>query len=458
MSQSVIEADYLVLGAGAMGMAFTDTLLTETEARIAIVDRHHQPGGHWNQAYPFVRLHQPSSFYGVNSRPLGNNTIDYTGWNKGLYELATSGEICAYFDQVMQQQFLPSGRVQYFPMCEYLGDQRFVSRVSNYESAVKAKKIVDATYMNVRVPAMGSPAYSVGESVTCVPLNALPAMAGPAWQRYTVIGAGKTGIDACLFLLKSGIDPGRITWVMPRDSWIQDRANVQLGDGFLHVVADSMRDIFRAIVAAESVDDLFARLNAYGQLLRIDERMKPTMWRCSTVTQVELLQLRRIENVIRMGRVQSIERDTIVLDSGRVATNLSTLYVDCSADGLARRPAKSVFDGPQICLQSVRTCQQVFSAAFIGHIEAHYNDERLKNELCSPVPHPDSVRDYITGILIDIVNAGRWAAIPDLQGWLESVRLDWMNKSVPSEPMAEDMATLMPRVVAKLQKMLASMA
>ena len=62
------ETDYLVIGSGAMGMAFCDALITETNANIIIVDKHHQPGGHWNDAYPFVRLHQPSGFYGVNSR------------------------------------------------------------------------------------------------------------------------------------------------------------------------------------------------------------------------------------------------------------------------------------------------------------------------------------------------------------------------------------------------------
>ena len=47
-----------------------------SDATIAIVDRYHRPGGHWNVAYPFVRLHQPSSFYGVNSRVLGTEAID----------------------------------------------------------------------------------------------------------------------------------------------------------------------------------------------------------------------------------------------------------------------------------------------------------------------------------------------------------------------------------------------
>jgi cation diffusion facilitator CzcD-associated flavoprotein CzcO len=92
-----IEADYLVVGAGATAMAFVDTLITETAATVVIVDRYDQPGGHWTTAYPFVRLHQPSAYYGVNSRPLGNDTIDQHGWNEGFYELAGAGEICAYW-------------------------------------------------------------------------------------------------------------------------------------------------------------------------------------------------------------------------------------------------------------------------------------------------------------------------------------------------------------------------
>jgi hypothetical protein len=196
---TVLSADYLVVGAGAMGMAFTDVLMTESEATAVLVDRHHQPGGHWNDAYPFVRLHQPSAFYGVNSRKLGSDAIDATGWNQGLHELATGGEVCAYFDQVMQQQFLASGRVQYFPMCEYTGERRFRSRIGGDEYEVRCQKVVDATYMNVRVPQVTPPAYEVAAGETCVPLNALPQV-GSEFERYAVIGAGKTGMDACLFL------------------------------------------------------------------------------------------------------------------------------------------------------------------------------------------------------------------------------------------------------------------
>ena len=172
------ETDYLVIGAGAMGMAFTDVILDETDATVTLVDRANRPGGHWNVAYPFVRLHQPSAFYGVNSRPLGSDRIDTDGWNAGLYELASGAEVVAYFDQVMHQQFIPSGRVTYFPMhefdpasiaadsaqSEHPGGQvvSFTSTVSGETTEVLVRrKLVDATYMNVTVPAQRPPAYEL---------------------------------------------------------------------------------------------------------------------------------------------------------------------------------------------------------------------------------------------------------------------------------------------------------
>ena len=74
-----MEFDYLVVGAGAAGMAITDELLTHNDGSVGIVDRRSAPGGHWQEAYPFVRLHQPSASYGVSSLPLGNNSVDEPG-------------------------------------------------------------------------------------------------------------------------------------------------------------------------------------------------------------------------------------------------------------------------------------------------------------------------------------------------------------------------------------------
>ena len=45
---ATLETDYLVIGAGAVGLAFADTLIDETDAHVTIVDRPGKPGGHWN--------------------------------------------------------------------------------------------------------------------------------------------------------------------------------------------------------------------------------------------------------------------------------------------------------------------------------------------------------------------------------------------------------------------------
>lgn len=97
--------DYLIVGAGASGLAFVDTLLTESDASIVLVDRRAAVGGHWCDAYPFVRLHTPSAYYGVNSMPLGEDRIQNSGRNAGFYEQATGPEVYAYFQRVLRERF-----------------------------------------------------------------------------------------------------------------------------------------------------------------------------------------------------------------------------------------------------------------------------------------------------------------------------------------------------------------
>lgn len=455
-----LETDYLIVGAGAMGMAFADVLMTETDATILLVDRVGRPGGHWNVAYPFVRLHQPSAFYGVNSRPLGSGTKDATGWNAGLYELASGSEVVAYFDQVMHQRFLPSGRVQYFPMCEYEGDGTFRSLLSGETQDVAVReKTVDTTYMKVTVPAMRPPVYDVADGVRCVPPNALPTIDHPP-AGYVIVGAGKTGIDAALWLLANGVDPYAITWIRPRDSWLLDRANIQPGREFFDRAVGGFAHRTEASAFASSIDDLFQRLEATGQLLRMDPDITPTMYRCATVTTDELAQLRRVTDIVRLGRVRAITRDAIVLADGTIPHQSDALVVDCTADGLERRPVVPVFDGDTITAQTVRTCQQVFSAAFIAHVEAGYDDEAEKNDLCTVVPHPDDGIDWLRTTLGDMLNTVRWQADTDLQDWLLRARLDGFSSN-RGDPDAEQLEALMqilehaPAAVTNLERLLA---
>src|SRR5947199_2979671 len=93
----LVNTDYLIVGAGASGLAFADTLLAEADGEVTVVDRGQAVGGHWLHAYPFVRLHTPSSYYGVNSLALGEDRIDQGGENAGYYERAMGGEVRDYF-------------------------------------------------------------------------------------------------------------------------------------------------------------------------------------------------------------------------------------------------------------------------------------------------------------------------------------------------------------------------
>ena len=101
-----VDADYLVVGAGAAGMAFVDALVADADVRVAMVERRAGVGGHWREAYPFVRLHQASGFYGVASTVLGGGRVQTTGPEAGLFERAGQSAICSYYADVLADRLL----------------------------------------------------------------------------------------------------------------------------------------------------------------------------------------------------------------------------------------------------------------------------------------------------------------------------------------------------------------
>jgi hypothetical protein len=463
MSAQQLETDYLIIGSGAVGMAFADVLLTETDANIIIVDKHHKPGGHWNDAYSFVTLHQPSSFYGVSSRELSTGAVDQVGLNKGLAELASGAEVMSYFDQVMKHTFLPSGRVKYFPMCEYQGDGQFSSILSGkpYQVTVN-KKTIDGTYFKTSVPSTHTPSFEIAEGVEFGPLNDLPDLLEPR-DGYVIVGGGKTGIDAALWLLDNQIEPDQITWIMPRDGWWIDRKNTQPSREFFMDTMGAQATQAEAVADAENVDDLFKRLEKGGLLMRLDPNIKPKMFHGATVSRDELSQLRRIKNVIRKGRVTRIDTDKIHFGDDSITTTNNTNHIDCSARAVPVTETYDVFQGDKVVVQTVRSYQPVFSAGFIAHIEANYDDEAIKNELCKVVPLPNHDTDWLVGTAAQMRNQMRWSQQPGLRDWLLSNRLDGFTNLVQANqdntPEQQEvlmrLKTAAPKAGANLPKLMA---
>lgn len=326
----MIETDYLIIGAGAVGMIFADQPLSETGARIALVDRRAMPGGHWNEAYSFVRLHQPSAFYGVGSRNLGSNRIDESGLNKGYYELASGAEVRSYFDAVMRERFLPSGRVQYFPMSDHVGGGKIVSRLTGEMQTIRYRKLVDATFFNTEIPSAHTLPFEIADGIRVVTPEALPRVQA-THGKYALIGAGKTAMDVGVWLQQMGVAPDAIRWIAPRDSWLINRDTTQPGDAFFPRTMGGYAHQLEAAAGASDVRDLFDRLERTGQMLRIDRSVRPTMFRGATIALPEIELLRQIKDVVRKGHVRRIEPERIVLDRGVVQASPDWIYIDCTA-------------------------------------------------------------------------------------------------------------------------------
>jgi hypothetical protein len=203
-----------------------------------------------------------------------------------------------------------------------------------------------------------------------------------------------------------------------------NRANFQPGKAFFPSLARSVANQTDALSQADSVSDLFARLEACGELRRIDPAVMPSAYHCAIVSDGELEQLRRIKKIIRLGRVVSIEQDRIVLQHGSIPTNSRVLHIDCSSPGIPPNPPQPVFQGDRIVLQWVRWCAPTFSAAFIAHIEAAYDDERQKNQLCTPVPTPQEPLDWLRMMVAEFSNRYRWSKEAQLDDWRANARLD----------------------------------
>ena len=440
-----LETDYLVIGAGALGMAFVDTLLAESDATITIVDRGKHPGGHWTMAYPFVRLHQPSRYYGVASRPLelSEDTPD------GFAHHAAGPQIQSYFQAVMDDVFLPSGRVTYLPLSEMQEDKVVCLRTGETQDIKVNRKIVEAGNLGGLVPAQCKPGFPIDSDVDFVPINALDDLADPA-ENYVVLGSGKTGIDACLRLLDGKISPDRITWVMPRDSWFLDRRMAQPTEPFFELKVRVTRDQGRALLEAKDAEDLFDKLEACGSLLRLDPNVRPTAYKCATVTHEELDRLRTIEKIVRKGHVTAISPTEIKLTGGVLPIAPDARIVDCTASGIPDAPEPPIFRPGRIVPNGIRSCQPTFCAALIAHLEATIDDNDTKNELCKIVPMPREPLDWLRMEFVNRQNQYAWLQSDDLRVWLKNCRLDVLTNVDRPQELSDEVTAMLGEIKASM--------
>jgi hypothetical protein len=357
----------------------------------------------------------------VNSTELSRGRKDDCGPNAGLYELASGYEVRAYFDQVLRDTFLPSGRVRYFPMSEYTGDGRVTSLLNGSHTEVRARrKVVNAGYVGSCVPSTESSPFPAAPGIELVPVNDL-ARIDRLHAAYVIVGAGKTGADACLWLLENGVDPSAIVWIRPRDAWFFNRAGFQGGIQTL----DSFAIQLEVVAQAKSVEEIVQGFEATGQLLRVDLDHWPTMFRAATTTVGEVELLRKITNVVRLGHVVRIDRKALVLKNGTITTEPGCLYVDCTARGIPNRPPVPIFDGDRITLQyAVYGGMPTYSAALTAFIELVGCDDDRKNSMCSPIPITGDLIDIPRNLMTDLRGRREWFGDDQIREWMDRSRLN----------------------------------
>ena len=424
MAMRSLQTDYLVVGAGAMGMAFTDALIDHADVHVTLVDRRHAAGGHWQDAYPFVQLHQASLFYGVASTVLGSGAVQTRPPETGLHERARRSEIQAYYDDILQRRFLDSGRVTFLGGSDYHSDgssHLVTSRVSGETVRLDVRRrVVDSAYLSPTIPATTAPPFGLAADAAVVAINELARLAEVPTS-YVIVGSGKTATDGIVWLLRNGVRPDRIVWVRPRDPWMLNRARVQPDPAVaLGLAADTMA----AGADADSLDDLFLRLEAAGVMLRIDTGVVPTMAKTPTLGTWELDLLRTVENVVRLGHIKHVTRREMVLDHGSVPLAPGSLVVHCAASGLQYPPMVPLWGPDKIRLQTIRAGFPCFCAALAGYVEATRDDDRERNRVCPPNILPDRAADWAQMQVRGAVATRRFGAEPDIAAWANGCALN----------------------------------
>ncbi|MDY0908574.1 NAD(P)-binding protein [Microbacterium sp. CFBP9034] len=417
--EEIVDVDYLVVGAGAMGMAFVDALTATADVSVAIVDRRHGAGGHWLDAYGFVRLHQASAFYGVASTLLGGGRVQTDGPERGLHERAAAAEVCDYYGRVLAR-LVASGRVVFHGRCDYLGGRRFVSALSGTRFHAPRARVVDARYLSPDIPALTPPPFLVEDGARVVPVNELVRLT-QAPARYVVVGAGKTATDSCVWLLQNGVSPNAITWVRPRDPWLLNRAVVQPDPAvFLGMAADTMA----AVAAATSPDDAFLRMEDAGIMLRIDPGVTPTMAKTPTLATWELELVRTVDHVIRRGHLRAVAPGRLVFDDGEERVPADTLVVHCAAEGLKYPGLRPVWTAEAITPQPARVGFPCFGAALAGYVEATREGDAEKNLVCRPSPYSNTPSDWATMQTIGGEASAAMSRAADIRAWSHTTSLN----------------------------------
>jgi len=318
-TEKILDCDYLIVGAGAAPLPFIDTLLTELpDTKIILIDKKGAPGGHWVDAYGYVRLHQPSVVYGIASKQLEGNWLKcmITNFILPWNHRANKTEVLSYFSDFVKEK----EQIDFYPNCVYNFDNKEddsednIHSFSSVDGSVSYKvnvnvKLIDATKGENIIPHDSPLQFPVDDEVRVMtPNQVYDSYEGNSDEKslmlknkYVVLGAGKTGMDCIVYLQRTmKIDPANIAWVISNDVWMTKLEGGGNPKDWTRTLVENDNDINKAALEMEEK----------GKMVRIDKNVMPTVFKFPVIPSDDLKILQDVKTIIRRGRATAIRRKT----------------------------------------------------------------------------------------------------------------------------------------------------
>ena len=210
-TQAVERFDLVVIGAGIAGL---NALNAASEylpqgARVMLLDQKEAPGGMWNTAYDYVRLHQPHPMFTV-----GNLKWD---WQKPRDYLAARDEVQTHLSRALgpiaDTVDLQTRYGMNVTECREVGAASGARAEITYHPngapddtcRVEATRAIYASGLNYRI---AQPLALSSETViSIIPQELQATLVARPGAPVVVVGGGKTGMDTVLAVLAA--DPSR---------------------------------------------------------------------------------------------------------------------------------------------------------------------------------------------------------------------------------------------------------
>jgi len=202
---TVEDCDLCIIGAGICGLnfLFSASQHMSKENKVILVDRNPNPGGMWNDTYPYVRLHQPHPMF----------TIGNFSWSldKDRSHLATREEVLQHFaeciDRLRDRVTLVERYGYAYEGHEEIGvdeKTRAEARLrptASYDNSlvIRTPHLVKAFGLQVPKPEPLSLSSKNVVSISPSDLDSLERV--PEDVSVYVVGGGKTGMDTAHVLL-----------------------------------------------------------------------------------------------------------------------------------------------------------------------------------------------------------------------------------------------------------------